>query len=688
MSPPISLVVLCIAFAALLSPATASFASFFVEDDAEVLAQREPIRGTTNLALLPASPDCWLDALQALKIQTGSEWEEKFYDTSSEDDGHALNSLTCSWLSSVDQKVLALELSKCHMKDLGRPLFLFEEFEGNQECSRVLQDYGKVQGKMTQKHQSKLSREISTICLSRLTDNGVNTYTHFFSYVNSLCTRLLSQYILGQYYETSHHLARSSAVAEEKIQRIIEQQDEIFRAWNEREQHVMGMYDELEVRVEKQTDGLESKIAILHRKLEEEHKHWKDEYGAYKEMLKEELAKHQKEFAIFSGAIRKIQECISSWTSGIESLWQGVQVGHSLFRGIFLYVGSLFCTYLLTLPRPFRWMRGVMAMLVVIGLLVEVSILYTTRPGQENGSYWRDAYVQQCETLRGWLFALLYTYFVVGVVRSAIYGCRKGQKEEEILHTIDVDAPTIDNKETPGQAHQPNMQTLASQNQRQAIGQSAFQPPSLFPFSSGRAHSKDGSAEVTDVSPDSTEQRSMAPPTLLLNHAGVTPYYGIYNPYFPPQAAMAHQYPGTFAPLANSASGSRPQVHNTQRIQNSTVDSSLNRMGTLSPQDGSNSPQNQAGASENTGATGSGMHMEGDEAMESGKKKNDDAVQMDAGVHDSKKRPISDVAEDEKEEENKRARYEEEIDKEDDSDMEEDASSMEEGIQNDQDIDM
>ena len=662
-------VILCVAIVAVCGTATASIASFF---DPEAISHRDPIRGTTGLALLPASPDCWLDAIQALKDQTGSVLEEAFYAASSEDGSHALNSLTCNWLTSVDQKVLALELSKCQLQDLQRALFKFHEDKDHQACSKVLQDYRTVQvggsEKQYKANQAKLSRDISSKCLSRLTENGFHVYTHFFSYVNQICTRLLSEFVLGRYYETSHHLATTSKVAEEKIQKIIEQQDYLFKSWTEREELILGMYDDLETRVVKQTDGLESKIANLRSKLEAEHQHWQDEYQQFQKRLESELEKHQKEFALFARVIHKFQEVLSSWTTPFESLWQRVQVGHSLFRGVFLYVGSLFCSLLVTWPRPFRWMRGFMAMLLLIGLMVEVGILFRTRPGEDNASFWRAEYLQQCEVLRGWLFSGLYAYFLLGVVRSIISGCRMGAQGEAAVHTIDANAPTIEH------SLQPDMQIFAPQMQRQSTGPSAFQPPTTFVYGSGRIPSKDDSAAATDASHDTGDQRSVAAPSFILENAMTS--YGMHNPYLAsPRAAMAPNFPGTFAPVAktseNSRTGTNPAAFHH---------------GTALPPSAAVTQQNPLHARNIPHRTPVPDHLQTNRDAETEDKSNE------AVEGSSKKRPISNIAGEDPDRNAKRACLEGHIEtneaRENEGDAAEPHQMEEEADQNDDDIAM
>jgi hypothetical protein len=544
--------VLAIACLFFLPSAVEATAAFFQEDEPDWLALKASSTGATNLALLPASPDCWLDAIQALKIHTGSVLEDAFHATSSEGESHPLTSVTCSWLTAVDQKVLALELSKCHMRDLGRPLFHFDSEEDHKACVQTLKDYSKVQeqatnGRYPPSDQSITSRNIATKCLARLTDSGVNSYTHFFSYVNQLCTRLLSEYVLGQYYETSYQLARSSKVAEGKIQSLIEQQDLLFHRWNEREEHVLGLYDQLEAHVEKQTTGLESKIGRLRMKLEEEHEHWKLEYARFQENLAKELERHQKEFAFFSSIVRKVQDSMAAWTSAVDSLWKSAKIGHSAFQGVFLTTGGIFSCLMLTWIGPLRWMRKYMIFLLVTELMVEVAVLVTIVRGGEQGLLWRDAYLDQCETVRSFLFKFLCGCYAFGVMKTIVYR-RKGplinQEEEDSKQEVQIvhngssplDGISSGNATRrqaapsfPQNLHQHVYDSRMTTLTGQPVPASAFQPVWLH-HGSARTCSKDDSAVGTDTSQEIPDQVTVPPGMIGMPAFGMHPHM-VLAPY-------------------------------------------------------------------------------------------------------------------------------------------------------------
>ena len=137
----------------------------------------------------PASPDCWLSAFKSLDAD-GIHFTP---------DG-TVDATVCSWMAPDHQKVLALELSRCHLKDLGRSLMT----DDTMTCS-----------------------DVNIVnCLTKLSDIGVTTYTSFFAYVNQLCLRLLQEVVVNHYHSTSFRLAKSSELAEGRLQEMIEMMDQ------------------------------------------------------------------------------------------------------------------------------------------------------------------------------------------------------------------------------------------------------------------------------------------------------------------------------------------------------------------------------------------------------------------------------------------------------------------------------
>ena len=341
--------------------------------------------GTASLDLIPASPDCWLEAIEALKKRSNSVFFDEGEDTMDGQDGSkVVNDMTCSSMTSEDQKFLALELSRCHLLDLGRPMFQFKDKDERNTCSQTMRDCNKNDG-------SQQTNNIASNCLIHLTDPGVSTYTHFFSYVNQLCTRLLSETIFGMYYQTSNQLAQSSKIAESKMQVLIEQQDILFDRWNEREKLVQEQFQGLE--------RFQKNLAI-------------------------ELERHQEEFEILHSITRKARSFIQHWSYGIDSIARCFKIIYSLFRGAIYNICGILVVFVLTIPMSFRWMRGYMVAMILTELLTEIGVEWISDDGL--------AYINTFDTIRLQLFYGIGYFYLAGIFFSALCGCFKGRDESEV----------------------------------------------------------------------------------------------------------------------------------------------------------------------------------------------------------------------------------------------------------------
>jgi hypothetical protein len=190
------------------------------------------------------------------------------------------------------------------MNDLERPVFDFATMEEQQACHLVLKS-----------PRQPNDFQIANKCLKHLTKDGFHSYTHFFTYVNQICTRLLSEVIIGQYYYASQKLVHSSRRAESTLQLLINQQDSLFLQWNDRNEHIINMYDSLETRLGEQTKGFEVKIETIATMLEEEKVAWINEYRRFQEAQQEEFERRQHELKLLTQAVRGFQWLSSPFTS-------------------------------------------------------------------------------------------------------------------------------------------------------------------------------------------------------------------------------------------------------------------------------------------------------------------------------------------------------------------------------------
>ncbi len=96
----------------------------------------------------------------------------------------------CALLPEQDQKRLALEIARCHMMDLGKPLV-------HGPCHH-LED-----------------------CLRDLTIEGANAYTHYITYVQQLCIRLTQELLLQQQHQIQVEIGEQyKSVSQETLAQV------------------------------------------------------------------------------------------------------------------------------------------------------------------------------------------------------------------------------------------------------------------------------------------------------------------------------------------------------------------------------------------------------------------------------------------------------------------------------------
>ena len=405
---------------------------------------------TAPSLLLPASPDCWLQAVRSLQFGSGS-----IETTGSGGGGHhqgdhegssSLTRGTCSHMTSVDQKILGLALSQCHLNDLGRQVFDFTYTEEHEECNQVL----------TNLLQPPDDTQIANKCLKHLTSDGFHVYTYFFSYVNQICTRLLTEVVASS-------LVHSSQRAESTLQMLIDQQDSQFGRWNERHEQIMDMYDNLEEKVVEQAEGFGEKLESLETLFEEQKDIWNDEYRRFQEEQQEELNRRQDElilltqlvrglrwatspfgsawnwiasnefsFEVVSDMISILQDLLSEWSLQVQewssdlmskltdacgkttetvkasvtktvdgwkastydvwnSILNGIQFSYHISEICIYAIGGLFCILLVTVPPSTRWMRRSMVILLSVKMIASIMCLVTL-PRKKLGGDRRDAF--------------------------------------------------------------------------------------------------------------------------------------------------------------------------------------------------------------------------------------------------------------------------------------------------------
>jgi hypothetical protein len=310
--------------------------------------------GTNGIAAIPlASPECWLTAVKAFDLL-------KTVDSATD------TAAVCQWMTSNDQKLLALELARCHLKDLGRPLV-----HETSECS------------------NEGSLENLTTCLHTLTDAGMTSYTHFFSYVNQLCTRLLQEVVVGHFYETSHRLAKSSELAEERLSAMIHHHGELWDAWKERDERLLDMHETFKDHVRDQSNLLTQYLSQLQREMRGQQEEWLIEHNHLQREQAGKLQQQHEELERLSEIVARTNKSILPWSMGLDSLASQVLKGYSFLKAFLYLIGVLQVIWLFTYPQRLRWLGYYLKRLAALEALLECRCLWenddllSSREGQD-----------------------------------------------------------------------------------------------------------------------------------------------------------------------------------------------------------------------------------------------------------------------------------------------------------------
>ena len=366
----------------------------------------------------PASPDCWLKAVKALEYGTLLN--------------SGVDASACTWMTPYHQKVLALEVTRCHLNDLGRPL--------------VLDDESKCEFHAYEKS--------ITDCLAHLSDAGVTAYTHFFSYVNQLCTRLLREVVVGQYYDTSAQLAKSSELAEGRLKELVKKQEDLWAFWSEREIELSTLHDQFRNKVEEQALQLQSELQSqqeklmktqrdrihqqgiemtnqalhLQKELQNQQEAWMKSQGSMQRNQTLEMELQRQELQRLTETVTKTHQSMKPWSNGLENIFTSIMAGYSLVRTILFAFGSCCTALFFTFPKRFRWMRWYLIGFILLEGFVEFFILV-----KNNGRSPSFQEMESCYTFRAVLVHLEVVMYLLGCISSCCCSFREDENDSGMI---------------------------------------------------------------------------------------------------------------------------------------------------------------------------------------------------------------------------------------------------------------
>jgi hypothetical protein len=149
----------------------------------------------------PASYKCWKSAMEIVhSADLYISGEDAQLPNSQQGTGYTLSNdqraaRMCADMPEYQHKLLALEVSRCHLHDLGKPLF--EEYD-DLDFVGSDSDEDTVSPAVQCAQYVIGTEERMYTCLKLLTDTGVVIYTNSISYVQQMCTRMTQELFLDR----------------------------------------------------------------------------------------------------------------------------------------------------------------------------------------------------------------------------------------------------------------------------------------------------------------------------------------------------------------------------------------------------------------------------------------------------------------------------------------------------------
>lgn len=165
----------------------------------------------------PLSPACWRNAMQAMTHLAGQSAQEA-----------VLGKALCSRMAPEHYDILALEMARCKMDNLGQPMFIGD---AAQACK-------------TEPFTTRNAALVAT-CLASLSVAGANAYIHFASSVHNSCNHMVMELLSQHQEETSILLTQNSEKVASRLEETLQGQEEFWIRAQQREQEMLEHHSRL-----------------------------------------------------------------------------------------------------------------------------------------------------------------------------------------------------------------------------------------------------------------------------------------------------------------------------------------------------------------------------------------------------------------------------------------------------------
>ena len=421
-------------------------------------------------AMVPPSPRCWRLATSILShVQQG---EMSKHPVISSMDAAEI----CAILPDDYQKKLALEITRCHLADLGKPLL---ENSGDEEsCNHDL-----------------------FACLHNLSQAGEHAYTHYVSYVQQLCIRLTQELLFEQHHKSQQEMSAELATIAEKHtnqlqvltaelassseKHTYEQQKHSAELANIVENHTYQMqvlskipeqvkseltdklqrelkmtlqaslkdelHQQLALQLEQQLDGQLTRLlrdqaveqatffSNILESFEVRDNHLKERYAEQMDLYAEEMKRQQEQIEANRADMERLSENVSQASQkmqpllGLELFMKTMADGYNWMELIVYFFGNLVVIWALTRPKRCESFRAYLYGLVFVEVAAEVRLLCLYHHNMTD----KDDQASVVPYLRNLVRGLECAIYVLGLL-STLFRSRRNSPESTSLDTEDT----------------------------------------------------------------------------------------------------------------------------------------------------------------------------------------------------------------------------------------------------------
>jgi hypothetical protein len=367
------------------------------------------------------SPQCQQNALRIIDITAF---------------GGALGEHYCRRLSYEHQQLLALELTKCHLADVGQSAF-------KRPCDE------------------------KEACISLLNDRGFQSYTTFKVHVEQYCLKLNHDMMIYQQQELGVQLQQSAQQATVQFTELIHQQGEMKEEYSSLfvtlTEQQSELHDSLLQQALRRQETLDEQ-ALQRQELQEQQLHeWLQGLmlGQAHEMQLQR--KELQDLSTAVGTTASQLKPLLGIDQALEYISNGVHIGSLLF---YLYL-SLNAIWLLTLPPWVRACRHKLFGMAMLELALKTFILVQLEEPMQKG--WLQIASLGCRTLQ------VGTY-VISMVRYCFAGNQQSpdQQQHELAQTVNSVKETVEWLQRQSEEREERLVQLIREQRRQ-LDASAFE---------------------------------------------------------------------------------------------------------------------------------------------------------------------------------------------------------------------